>query len=106
MHMQLVHCTSLQDEEKTSVLDLLVNHDLAMEDVSKKIQELKCWRCTKEAFVNRMHVDSWEEAQQKFPLYAQKKRLLKFNLKSDNTKSEDKIPQAFKVALAMAIHNL
>ena len=57
-----------------------------------KIKELKSWAVTKKAFINEVNVKMWEEAKEKFPLFADQNKLMKFGIKK-----EGDLPKIFKV---------
>ena len=65
-----------------------------MEEANVKIKQMKSWRITKAAFLKHVEVESWEDAVKKFPLFAEQKKLMKFELKKEND-----VPQTFKVCL-------
>ncbi len=74
---------SLQDEDKLEVHTALANRELSFGDATKKVEELKSWKRTRDTFLKEVKVPTWEEAQQRFPRYANKGALIKFNLKSE-----------------------
>jgi hypothetical protein len=84
-----------QDEDKLDVLSELTKCEISMDEANTKIKHLKSWRITKALFLKELKLQSWEDAQQQFPLFADKNKLMKFDIKK-----EDDLPQTFKVCTA------
>ena len=76
------------------MLNALANGELSFTEATRKIEQLKSWKCTRDTFLKEVKVSTWEEAQQKFPRHAKKDALVKFKLKSDK-----ELPQEFKVSV-------
>ncbi len=56
------------------------------------IEELKSWGTTRDLFLQETHVKTWAEAEEKFPFYAKRDRLLQFKVQRSKS-----VPQEFKV---------
>lgn len=69
---------SFQEDDKLKVLSALVNKELTFGEAGAKILEYKQWETKKGEFLRGVCVDTWEEAQEKFPTFATRDRIMKF----------------------------
>ena len=85
----------MQEEQKLRLLSGLSALDISMDEASKLIENIKHWSAMESLFLKEVNVDTWEEAERRFPKYANREKLLQFKVK-DKTMSKE-----FKVSALM-----
>ena len=53
----------------------ILDKRLSLAEAGIKIKEEKTWNRTKEAFCQEVHVETWEDAQELYPLHSQREKL-------------------------------
>ena len=81
----------LQPPDQTSLLQKVISGECSLSELKEAATEIKQMSALRAAFVRLVNVESWEEAQEKFPLFATTEELRKFR-KIDLNKC---VPQSF-----------
>lgn len=68
------------------VLSALLEKEVSFKTAGAMIAQSKLWSTIKEQFLKEIGINTWEESQEKFPAYAKKERLMKFNPTSQQFK--------------------
>ena len=77
----------------------ILDKRLSLAEAGIKIKEEKTWNRTKEAFCQEVHVETWEDAQELYPLHSQREKLMEFPVSSH----QDVSPQFKVLSIVMLI---
>ena len=81
----------LNEHDQCTLLQEVINGGCSLADLKMKAGEIKQMNALQAAFLRLTNTETWEEAQEKYPLFASDAQLRKF-LKVDLNKS---VPQSF-----------